>query len=835
MDVSLQAGRIVGEHWRLRGQLSVVGTSRFWEAEELRTDGHVVIEFSCVDVADPQARLRFSRETSVLTSFRSTYVVRTLDRGLIGDRLAFTVTEMLRGEDLARLLARESALELSDVAHIVDQACRGISRLDAVRIPHRVLEPKHVFLVTDPANARVVKLLNIGLGRGNTRASASVSPYLSPEPASIAPQVWAIGVMAYRMLAGALPFVTDDQRTRDAVRRTRFARLREARTDLPRELDEWFQTAMDPDPSQRFATVEQAGLAFGHIASTYASGRAARLRRLVERTSPKPPPLRSKSAERDPVAATPSGRAAVVGWERVAAAASERAAVVDRGRAAATASEHAASADWDRPDATRNECTTWFEWDPVVAATERAVVAEWGLADAPPSARSAVLESENSAPAAHAGAAAVVDRHQGAVTDQHRAVDPPVAHEQSMDAEQERNAQTAHERTTVASRVHASATRRKRVAASERAASFAYEHGATDRLPRTASASADQAAAASGGRTAARLSRDAATSVPGEHGSARAFDRFAVAEPEPDAQSDDDPTRAALDREHLAIMVCDVPDDDEPASECDVASGQKQSASLTYRGNAPVFSGEHDLGIASYRPTLVRNHGARSESSVAELARAHRAERARWRASAALAVLLGLLGGFALRSFVSNQQRSAPLAGVDRPLAEEGIPAHSISETSPQPTAAEPPRSAPPVIEPAASPARDAPPLAPARSPQPKRGAASALALSPRAPAGGSSSEFLATRHVARSARELGQASSARLVAPQPTQVPSDELLDPASPQRVSTATTTGPTAAPAESTLSPSEAPPVAARPAPPLAALRPPDATPVYVYRGF
>jgi serine/threonine protein kinase len=820
MEVSLQAGRVVGEHWRLRGRLGVEGTSRFWEAEELHTGGHVVIEFSSADLADPAAKLWFSRETRVLTSFRSSHVVRTLHRGLVREDLAFAVTELLRGEDLSRLLARESALELTEVAQILDQACRGISRLDAVRIAHRVLEPKHVFLVADRANARIVKLLNVGLGRGNTRASNSVSPYVSPERVSVAPQVWAIGVMAYRMLSGGLPFITDDQKTRNADWLARFAHLREGRTDLPRELDEWFQTALHPDPGQRFATVEQAGLAFGHIASTYA-GRAARLRRLMEPTSPKPPPLPSTSpstpavtasehagvGEQNPPDATAHERMAVE-QARVAPTPSEHAAAVDAASeysivvewepSAVTLREPTASVESDPPATTVREYTASVEWDPVDATpSECAASVEWDSADATPSERAPVIAvAEDAATTAHADAAAP-EPDQAGVTDRRRAAvdEPAVGHERSMDVEQDWNAAGAHERTTVASRVHASAKRRKRVAASERAASLARDVEATERLSCAASVGIDRAIASNPVRTVERPSIDTTPS-----------------------QEDERDTRPTLEREHLAIVVRDAPAAGEHATAWD----QNPSASLTFRGHAPAVRVERDAGTASGRPTLVRQHVGRSDSSAAERARTLRAERDRWRVSAAVAVLLGLLAGFALRSVVSNQHRSA---SREQTAAEEGISAHSIIEMSPQPTAAVPRASAPAAIEPAASPTPDSQPIAHPRSGPSKRSAASAVASVSRAVTEGSSPEFVTPLPAAPSVRGLGHETSARSDALQPTEAPSDELLDPANPQRVSTLM------------LSPLIPAPItaAARPAPPPTAARPPDATPLQVYRGF
>jgi hypothetical protein len=98
----------------------------------------------------------------------------------------------------------------------------------------------------------------------------------------------------------------------------------------------------------------------------------------------------------------------------------------------------------------------------------------------------------------------------------------------------------------------------------------------------------------------------------------------------------------------------------------------------------------------------------RSDSSGAERDRLFGIERARWRASALLAIVLGLFGGFALRSIVSMKPWSAAATvAVDGAAFEEGIPARSVIEhPASQPLTVASPA---PVSEPAAQPAVSAP------------------------------------------------------------------------------------------------------------------------------
>jgi hypothetical protein len=567
MEVSLQAGRVVGERWRLRSRLGDEGTSRFWEAEDLRTGSRVAVEFACVELPDPEAKSRFFRETRAWVELRSPLIVHTLDRGLAGEGLAFAVTEFLRGEDLGRMLARESALGWADAVQILDQVCRAISRLHAAKLGcEQRLEPKYVFVVDrsdHSANTPVIKLLNAGLGAESQRErTPSGWQYVSPE--SVAParaartvpsltqaaQVWALGVLGCRMLTGALPFDADSRGTLADDWGARFTRLRETRAELPAELDEWFRTAIHPDPGRRFATVEQAGLALGHIATTYASSVAlapARPRPTMDDASPKPTRLPTR-----PERARPDPQRVSVAPER-----ERRAGGPTRGRSAVI--------EVDRTPALRDGPVA-HQYSPVSIA----------------------IEIEN-------GAASAVGQAPAASAD-------------------------VHDRETLASRVHAAAAkRRKKVAAAERSASLrrAASVGVVNELPPPPAAS---------------LTR-----------------------------------RLGWVHELAPIVVREqatlTPADEDSFGARAVAAITSATGALSHR------SADRDLAPFA--------RSERSDSAAAERARMLRIERARWRASAVLAVMLGLFGGFLLRSIVSMKLPKLELAS-DGAAIEEGIPAHAI-------------------------------------------------------------------------------------------------------------------------------------------------------------
>lgn len=229
----LQVGRVVGGHFRLRNRFGEGDSGRLWAAEDVRAPGvGVVIEFMCDVAASESARARFEREGRAWLTFHCPQVARVIDRGVDAEAGAFRVLEQPRGETLECVLEREPALSFAEVAVIVEQLCHAIARLEASQLPVPVLDAACVFVAPGVTGTRGIKLLALN-ALGQSR---------SPVPE--------FARLVQRMLAG------------DA---------------LPRAgLDEWLRAASHDDAAQRFSSIEQAGLAFAHLARGRLAGERRR-------------------------------------------------------------------------------------------------------------------------------------------------------------------------------------------------------------------------------------------------------------------------------------------------------------------------------------------------------------------------------------------------------------------------------------------------------------------------------------------------------------------------------------------------------------------------------
>ncbi len=124
----------------------------------------------------------------------------------------YLVLELLRGETLADRLDR-GPTSVREALRICVEVARGLAYAHEQGVVHRDLKPANVFLCEDGQ----VKLLDFGLAHalGRRRMDGGTPAYMAPEQWRGAPEdertdVFALGVLLYRTLAGELPFGDGD-------------------------------------------------------------------------------------------------------------------------------------------------------------------------------------------------------------------------------------------------------------------------------------------------------------------------------------------------------------------------------------------------------------------------------------------------------------------------------------------------------------------------------------------------------------------------------------------------------------------------------------------------
>ncbi len=163
---------------------------------------------------------RFKREARLLSSVDHPAVVRVIEFGF-HQSSACLVMEFVEGETLEARL-REGPLPVDRALRILTQLAQGLAAIHAQGIVHRDLKPENVLLTMSLDLKEQARLLDFGIARladsdspaNNVTQAGMVlgtPEYLAPEQAMGKPpearsDFYSLGVVAYRMLSGVLPF-----------------------------------------------------------------------------------------------------------------------------------------------------------------------------------------------------------------------------------------------------------------------------------------------------------------------------------------------------------------------------------------------------------------------------------------------------------------------------------------------------------------------------------------------------------------------------------------------------------------------------------------------------
>jgi serine/threonine-protein kinase len=273
--MGLAPGTLLDGRFFVRSLLARGGMGEVWVAED-RTSGSEVAVKTLRDtaLAMPNVRERFAREAGVLTRIDSPHVPRLLGTVEHDGRLHI-VTERLVGETLEERLRRLRVMTLHELRPILVQILVGLEAAHAAGVVHRDLKPENVFLVVRGPKEQV-KVIDFGVSRalgdddaeGLTTEGATLGSlgYVAPEqlqnPSTVdgRADVYALGVIAFRALTGALPFPEKTGLGLLGLKRDFEApTLDEATgTSWPPDVRGWVARALARDPGARWTSADEA-------------------------------------------------------------------------------------------------------------------------------------------------------------------------------------------------------------------------------------------------------------------------------------------------------------------------------------------------------------------------------------------------------------------------------------------------------------------------------------------------------------------------------------------------------------------------------------------------
>jgi TolB-like protein/Flp pilus assembly protein TadD len=203
--ISLLPGAVVGRFEIIR-ELGRGGFGVVYEARDRDLGRQVALKLVRPGrITEEEGKV--SREAETIARLTHPNLVTLYDAGHSEGR-PYLVLELLRGKTLDRRI-EGGPLPVQEAVHIATEVARGLAHAHAEGVIHRDLKPANVFVT----NKGQVKILDFGMAHafGRRRLSGGTPAYMAPEqweddPEDERTDVFALGVMLYRMLSGEYPF-----------------------------------------------------------------------------------------------------------------------------------------------------------------------------------------------------------------------------------------------------------------------------------------------------------------------------------------------------------------------------------------------------------------------------------------------------------------------------------------------------------------------------------------------------------------------------------------------------------------------------------------------------
>ncbi len=263
-------GTTVGKY-RIVDQLGRGGTGIVYKAVDESLGREVAIKVLNPDLADSDVIKRFQVEATALAKLNHPGIA-TIHELFRSETDLLMVMELLRGETLEKLATRSGPMPIESAVYLVDQLLSALAHAHRAGVVHRDIKPANVMVTAEGG----IKIMDFGIARVRDAEHTTSRGRLVGTPAYMPPEqvlgesidersdLYSVGVVFYRLIAGALPFESD----------TSIGMLQRQISEPPvplrahRELPEWCETivqrALAKAPAERFQSAQEFRKALAH-------------------------------------------------------------------------------------------------------------------------------------------------------------------------------------------------------------------------------------------------------------------------------------------------------------------------------------------------------------------------------------------------------------------------------------------------------------------------------------------------------------------------------------------------------------------------------------------
>jgi serine/threonine protein kinase len=217
-------GRTLNNRYLVKRKIGEGGFGAVFEGMQVATERPVALKvLHPQSLQDPTVVARFRREAESCSKLRNPHTVIIYDFDQTEDGVLYLAMELVRGQSLQDIQRASGVIPVERCLHILGQVADALGEAHSKGIVHRDMKPENI-MVEEREGEDFVKVLDFGIakiksGDGGKDAPALTAigqtvgtlEFMSPEqlrgkPLDGRSDIYALGMVAYEMLTGELPF-----------------------------------------------------------------------------------------------------------------------------------------------------------------------------------------------------------------------------------------------------------------------------------------------------------------------------------------------------------------------------------------------------------------------------------------------------------------------------------------------------------------------------------------------------------------------------------------------------------------------------------------------------
>lgn len=244
--------------------------SHIYLAKDMETQAQVVIKIPSIDLrGDPAYLERFLMEDWIGRRINNAYVLKpsqqTRKRNFI-----YVASEFIDGKTLKQWMIDNPKPDLETVRGIVEQIAKGLRAFHRLEMLHQDLRPNNIMIdengtvkIIDFGSTRVAGIMEMStpICHNNILGTAQYTApeYFLGENGTSRSDIFSLGVIAYQMLTGQLPFGAEIAKcnTKAAQKRLVYDPIHYLRREIPVWVDEAINKAVHPNPYKRYEDLSE--------------------------------------------------------------------------------------------------------------------------------------------------------------------------------------------------------------------------------------------------------------------------------------------------------------------------------------------------------------------------------------------------------------------------------------------------------------------------------------------------------------------------------------------------------------------------------------------------